>query len=101
MARQSKTAAGEGFRVAVMAPLIFLMSLMLNATTPADAAPIPHHVRDEMLVPTEWLAEHLKDPNVVVLCVAGSPGFYSEGHIPGARWVNLADIVTKRGDVPN
>jgi thiosulfate/3-mercaptopyruvate sulfurtransferase len=36
-----------------------------------------------------------------VLCVAGSPGFYSEGHIPGARFINLDQITVKRGDVPN
>ena len=71
-------------------------AMALASDSPADA-----RVRTEMLVSTQWLADHLKDPNIVVLCVSASQGFYSEGHIPGAHWVNLADIVTKRGDVPN
>jgi len=84
------------------------MSLALHSSLLAGAmavtvtdSPNDTKVRSEMLVTTQWLADHLKDPNIIVLCVAGSPGFYSEGHIPGARWINLADIVTKRGDVPN
>ncbi len=71
-------------------------AMAVTSDTPTDTK-----VRTQMLVTTQWLADHLKDKDVVVLCVAGSPGFYSEGHIPGAHWLNLADIVTKRGDVPN
>ena len=51
----------------------------------AAAAP-----RDMMLVSTEWLAEHLNDPGLVVLHV-GAPATYAQ-HIPGARHVTLADI---------
>src|SRR3954467_5868279 len=80
--------------------LLFLMSLM-QTPLPVHAATAKHAVHADMVVTTDWLAQHLKDPNIVVLCVSNSPGFYSEGHIPGARWLNLADIVTKRGDVPN
>lgn len=81
--------------------LILAMAIVLDATGSKTSAAADKNVRSEMLVTTEWLANHLKDPDVVVLCVSGSPGFYSEGHIPGARWINFADIVTKRGDVPN
>ena len=58
-------------------------------------------LRGDMLVSTGWLADHLKDKNIVVLCVASTRNFYDEGHIPGARLVLLDEIVTKRGDVPN
>lgn len=67
---------------------------------PVEASPGPK-VRSQMLVSTEWLAGHLKDKNVVVLCIATSRSFYDDGHIPGARLVLLDDIVTKRGDIPN
>ncbi|HEX2287950.1 MAG TPA: rhodanese-like domain-containing protein, partial [Gaiellaceae bacterium] len=38
----------------------------------------------EVLVTTEWLAEHLGDDGVVVAEVDEEPDLYEEGHIPGA-----------------
>ncbi len=38
----------------------------------------------EVLVDTEWLAEHLDDGGVVVAEVDENPDLYDEGHIPGA-----------------
>jgi thiosulfate/3-mercaptopyruvate sulfurtransferase len=75
-----------------------LQATALRAPTGASAEPA---VRSEMLVTTAWLAEHLKDSDVVVLCIASSPGFYSDGHIPGARFINLNQIAVTRNDVPN
>jgi thiosulfate/3-mercaptopyruvate sulfurtransferase len=46
--------------------------------------------RATMLVSTAWLADHLKDPNLVLLHV-GTPEGYAQ-HIPGARFVRTADI---------
>ncbi len=37
-----------------------------------------------VLVTTDWLAEHLEDPNVVVAEVDENPDLYDEGHIRGA-----------------
>jgi thiosulfate/3-mercaptopyruvate sulfurtransferase len=37
-----------------------------------------------VLVRTDWLAEHLNDPEVVVAEVDENPDLYDEGHIPGA-----------------
>jgi thiosulfate/3-mercaptopyruvate sulfurtransferase len=37
-----------------------------------------------VLVTTEWLAEHVNDPNVVVAEVDENPDLYDEGHVPGA-----------------
>jgi thiosulfate/3-mercaptopyruvate sulfurtransferase len=36
------------------------------------------------LVSTEWVAEHLSDPGVVVAEVDENPDLYEEGHVPGA-----------------
>jgi thiosulfate/3-mercaptopyruvate sulfurtransferase len=44
-----------------------------------------------MLVSTQWLSDHLNDPNLVVLHVGGEKD-YAAGHIPGARRLSLADI---------
>jgi thiosulfate/3-mercaptopyruvate sulfurtransferase len=81
---------------------LVLNSVMLTGAMAVTSEPkVDTKVRTEMLVSTQWLADHLKDKDVVVLCVAGSPDFYSEGHIPGARLLKVSDIVTKRGYVPN
>ena len=47
--------------------------------------------RDDMLVSTAVLAEHLKDPNLVLLHV-GDESEYRAKHLPGARLVKLEDI---------
>ena len=84
----------------ILAHLILNSAIIFGAALPA-ADPSLTKVRTEMLVTTGWLARHLKDPNVVVLCIAGSEGFYTEGHIPRAHLIKLADITTKHGDTPN
>jgi len=49
------------------------------------------------LVSTAWLAEHLQDPNVVVIHVDSRPERYDEGHIPGARFVRYEAIASDGG----
>ena len=66
----------------------------------AQAAATPK-LRPEMLVTTAWLADHLRDPALVVLCINSSPEFYSKGHIPGSRQIKLAEIAVTRDGVPN
>jgi thiosulfate/3-mercaptopyruvate sulfurtransferase len=45
----------------------------------------------DVLVSTDWLAEHLSDDNVVVAEVDESPDLYEEGHIPGAVKLHWKD----------
>ena len=40
--------------------------------------------RNDLLVETDWLAEHLADPNVRVVEMAEDGGDFEAGHIPGA-----------------
>jgi thiosulfate/3-mercaptopyruvate sulfurtransferase len=54
-------------------------------------------VRSEMLVSTQWLADHLKDPNVVLLHLADNLSDYKRGHIPGARFLSMKQITTDVG----
>jgi thiosulfate/3-mercaptopyruvate sulfurtransferase len=49
--------------------------------------------RESLVVDTSWLAKHLADPNLVLLHV-GDKAEYEAAHIPGARYVSLADIAT-------
>ena len=46
---------------------------------------------DQMLVSTAWLADHAKDPDLVVLHV-GNKVQYDSGHVAGSRLVTLAEL---------
>ena len=81
--------------------LVGLFCCIANAQSYINAEPQPAQVSSQMLVSTEWLAEHLNDADVLVLCVAGNPGFYSRGHIPGARLLNFSEIVVTSNGIPN
>ncbi len=53
----------------------------------------------ELLVSAAWLAGHLHDPHLVILCIAQNPAFYTEGHIPGARFLPLEELTAEQGNV--
>lgn len=46
-----------------------------------------------LIVSTQWLADNLNDPNLVVLHVAGTRREYLNGHIPGARFLWTGSFV--------
>jgi thiosulfate/3-mercaptopyruvate sulfurtransferase len=49
-----------------------------------------------MIVSTQWLTGHLRDPEVVVLAV-GQKADYDMGHIPESRFIDFASIRTAGG----
>jgi thiosulfate/3-mercaptopyruvate sulfurtransferase len=71
----------------------FFMILFPGLTWANPAPPAAGDVRPEMIVSTEWLAEHLNDPKVVVLHVGDKRSEYDAGHIPGARFLELGDFI--------
>lgn len=93
-------AAQLGFRPAALS-LLLVVSCMARAQAYLKAEPQASEVSSQMLVSTEWLAEHLNDADVAVICVAGDPAFYLRGHIPGARLVRLDEITAARDGIPN
>lgn len=76
---------------------LLLLALALFAPLPASSQepqplqPAFPDPRNALFVSVEWLAQHLRDPNLVLLHV-GDPAAYPAAHIPGARLVNLVDI---------
>jgi thiosulfate/3-mercaptopyruvate sulfurtransferase len=64
----------------------------------ASAAPA---LRSDMLVSTAWLSQHLNDPKVVILQVSRDRTAYDAGHIPGARFLALSEIVVTREGILN
>jgi len=83
-------------RLARLIPVILLLAVAAVSQSKPAAAP---GVRSEMLVSTQWLADHLKDPKVVVLHVADSALDYKRGHIPGARFLDQNKFTETVGDI--
>lgn len=60
-----------------------IVSLLLAVTLQAP--------REQMLVSADWLVQHQRDPNLVLLHVGPRPS-YDTAHIAGARYLTLQDI---------
>lgn len=80
--------------------VLVALAVAAIAGTPR-AARAANDVREQLLVDGAWLAAHLDQPGLVVLHVGKSRDAYDRGHVPGARFVALADVATSRGAVPN
>lgn len=64
--------------------LLFIATFVVSSAAASS-------LRESLLVTPSWLAEHRRDPNLVLLHVGDKAG-YEERHIPGARLVALSDI---------
>lgn len=71
-------------------PLIPLLPLISLFSLAPQQSP-----RDPMLVSAQWVAEHSRDANLVLLQVGPRPT-YDSAHIAGARYVQLQDIAAPR-----
>lgn len=84
---------------------LFVATICLFVSLPlllaAQPKPAATKVRAEMLVSTDWLAKHQADKNVVVLHVTRDRKTYDEGHIPGARFLALGELLTTRDGIAN
>lgn len=80
-------------RVAIT-PALAAAVLVAPDMLPAQAAKF-----DSPIVSTQWLAEHLADPSVVVLHLANARRDYTAGHIPGARFLWINDIAPSTPDL--
>jgi thiosulfate/3-mercaptopyruvate sulfurtransferase len=60
---------------------IFTATTTATLTTPAHAQAAP------VLVSADWVAQHLKDPKVMVIHASQQKSDYDTGHIPGSRWL--------------
>lgn len=71
-----------------------MLSLALTLTLAAGS-----FVRPDMIVSTDWLAQHLNDRNVRVVAFAASRDAYLKGHIPGAVFLSN-DALRVRENAP-
>ena len=98
------TARFTPHRRAAAAAAITALLLVGTATAGATrvrrdrhAAASPADPRAALVVSTAWLAEHLKDPDLVLLHV-GDRAEYDREHLPGARFVSLRDVSVSSDD---
>lgn len=75
---------------------VVVLGVAAGAQTDAMAGRSPR-IRQSMVVSTKWLADHLNDESIILLQV-GEKDEYVAGHIPGAQFIQLADISTPRGE---
>lgn len=69
-----------------------LVAISCNAQSPGSL-PAAH---PEMLVSTQWLGDHLNDPNLVIIETGDDTAdSYAQHHIPGARFLPYEDYVDK------
>jgi len=71
-------------RVARCIALASVTAVTAGAQKPTDA-------RDALVVSTTWLAQHLTDPNLVVLFL-GDDNDYNKAHIPGSYNVQMEEF---------
>lgn len=88
------------YLTALFAAICFFPLLSLTGQAQQKSATTPK-VRAEMLVSTDWLAKHLTDKNVFILHVARERKAFEAGHVPGARFVSLGDLLATREGVAN
>jgi thiosulfate/3-mercaptopyruvate sulfurtransferase len=73
----------------------YLVAIAASAIIIAALIPKPgraqNDARSKLLVSTEWLAQHVKDRNLVLLQV-GEKSEYTRQHLPGAQFIDFSDI---------
>jgi thiosulfate/3-mercaptopyruvate sulfurtransferase len=70
----------------------------MPATGAAEADVPTAYANPDVLVDTQWVLDHLDDPNVRLIDLSGNPEEYAAGHLPGAVYVNLGDDMTNPED---
>lgn len=87
-------------------PLQLLAGLFLLFATSACLVSVPRgnplpQWDESLLVSADQLARRLDDPRTVIVHVGRDRAEYDRGHVPGARFLALSDIVVERDGVPN
>ena len=79
--------------------LLVLSAVVVSILVPVKSKAQGSDARSKILVSTDWLSQHLSDPNLVLLHVGEKPE-YDREHLPGARFVRLDDIADSDHEKP-
>jgi thiosulfate/3-mercaptopyruvate sulfurtransferase len=74
--------------------VLALVVASIGAGAAAGATCGGHGTRESLLVSTGWLADHIKDANLVVLAV-GEKADYDAGHIARSQWIEFSSVGVK------
>ena len=78
-------------RILFAAAVLTTLAVFAASDTPAGAASGAAH--PELVVSTQWLADHLNDPKLVIVHIGHDEGEYRASHIPGARFLLMDKFV--------
>lgn len=82
-----------------MTPILTVLAAAAVTTAPMRGAQAQGATFESPVVSTQWLADNLNDPNVVVLHLAFSRREYTAGHIPGSRFLWFNDVAPSTPDL--
>src|SRR5580692_12342719 len=71
--------------------------LLVSFVSPAASEPPKGSTgagHPELVVSTQWLADHLADPNLVIVHIGHDEDDYKAAHIPGARYLAMDKFAT-------
>lgn len=80
---------------------IVIALLVVSVLLSFGAAQARSQSASQMVVQTEWLANHLNTDHLVILHVGSDRKSYDAGHVPSARFLAISDIVVTRSAIPN
>lgn len=70
-----------------------LTTLAVFAASDAPAGSASSATHSELVVSTQWLADHLNDPKLVIVHIGHDEAEYRASHIPGARFLLMDKFV--------
>ena len=82
--------------VTLIAGVASLSGRSAGTATNDNAAAKTDGGNPQLLVSTQWLADHLSDPHLIVVYVGHMPEDYHAAHIPGSRFLAMDKIVDDR-----
>src|SRR5688500_6767936 len=82
-----------------LTPILTVLAAAAVTTAPMRGAQAQGATFESPVVSTQWLADNLNDPNVVVLHLAFSRREYTAGHIPGSRFLWFNDVAPSTPDL--
>jgi thiosulfate/3-mercaptopyruvate sulfurtransferase len=87
------------FRLVGFIGLTCGITLMPNYAAASDAKTAPAQsgaAHPNLVVSTQWLADHLSDPHLVIVYIGHDRGDYQAAHIPGSRFLSMDKFVSNQ-----
>jgi len=85
-------------QIKILTKTVMAFAILAGSATLSYRAHAQIAAPAEPWVSTAWLESHLHDPNLVLLQI-GDESQYKSAHIPGARFVRLADVAATAGEL--